>query len=254
MSTDKTEGISADAVHAAATPVLAVVLGRGGAGKSTGLEEIYWRARDQGREVIIADGDARSATLRNRFPYVTSPSSEELPDIKEWLDGEFNRMARERKSVVLDLGGGDRVLQEYGRSLRLVEFCRRRGVEPVAIYFLGPDAEDLRHVVSLWDAEHFRPKRALLVLNEGVIRQGKTTKGAFEPTMNDPDLLRMVEGGAVPVLMRRLDCMDAARAYEGGFYAAAARMDDWVKAFQIEEWLAHLRSERAKHSVETWLP
>ena len=68
---------------------------------------------------------------------------------------------------MLDLGGGDRVLQEHGRDLRLVEFCARRGIEPLALYFLGSEDEDLRHVLSIWEAGYFRPRRTLLVLNEG---------------------------------------------------------------------------------------
>ncbi|MFC7694397.1 hypothetical protein ACFQY5_37520 [Paeniroseomonas aquatica] len=56
-----------------------------------------------------------------------SPPTEELPDVKTWLSQVLNRMVKERRSAVLDLGGGDRVLQEYGRDLRLVEFCARRG-------------------------------------------------------------------------------------------------------------------------------
>ena len=39
--------------------VLAVGLGRGFGGKSTGLSELVWRAQNQGRDVIVADGDAR---------------------------------------------------------------------------------------------------------------------------------------------------------------------------------------------------
>ena len=96
----------------APVPVLAVGLGRGFGGKSTGLSELVWRARDQGRDVIVADGDTRSRTLAGLFPEATSPATDELPDVKEWLSGILNRMVEERRSAVLDLGGGDRVLLE----------------------------------------------------------------------------------------------------------------------------------------------
>src|SRR4051794_19401574 len=124
---------------AAPSPALVVGLGRGFGGKSTGLAELVWRARSQGRDVIVADGDARSRTLAGLFPEeATTPRTEELSDVKAWLTWVLNRMVREKRSAVLDLGGGDRVLQEYGRELRLVEFCARRGIEPLALYFLGP--------------------------------------------------------------------------------------------------------------------
>lgn len=106
--------------------ILAVGLGRGFGGKSTILAEMVWRARAQGRDPIVADGDARSKTLAGIFPEATTPETEELPDLKAWLTGVLNTIIREGRSAVLDLGGGDRVLLEYGRDLRLVEFCATR--------------------------------------------------------------------------------------------------------------------------------
>ena len=117
--------------------------------------------------MIIADGDPQSRTLAGIFPKAMQPSTEELPDVRAWLTGVLNRMVKERRSAVLDLSGGDRVLQEYGRDFRLVEFCARWGIEPLALYSLGPEDEDLRHVLSIWEAGYFRPRRTLLVLNKG---------------------------------------------------------------------------------------
>ncbi len=238
--------------------VLAVGLGRGFGGKSTGLAELVWRARNAGREVIIADGDPRSRTLSGMFEGATSPPTEELPDVKDWLTGLLNRMVKERRSAVLDLGGGDRVLQEYGRDLRLVEFCARRGIEPLALYFLGPEEEDLRHVLSIWDAGYFRPKRTILVLNEGVIREGRTASGAFERTHRHPGFERMVAEGAVSVLMQRLACMDLLRQRGLGLYAAAAGDGadplDPVEQFMVEDWLAGLEERRAEAGAAAWLP
>lgn len=248
-----------DAVTAASVetaPVLAVGLGRGFGGKSTGLSELVWRARNQGREVIVADGDARSRTLSGTFRDAMLPPTEELPDLKAWLSQVLNRMVKERRSAVLDLGGGDRVLQEYGRDLRLVEFCGRRGIEPLALYFLGPEDEDLKHVLSIWEAGYFRPKRVLLVLNEGVIREGKTMAGAFERTMNHPGFAWMVESGAVPILMTRLACMDQVKGIGVGIYEAAAGEGglDPVEQFMVEDWLADLETKRREAGAAEWLP
>lgn len=243
---------------ALAEVVLAVGLGRGFGGKSTGLAELVWRARNGGREVIVADGDPRSRTLAGIFPEAMQPPTEELPDVKAWLTGMLNRMVKERRSAVLDLGGGDRVLQEYGRDLRLVEFCARRGIEPLALYFLGPEDEDLRHVLSIWEAGYFRPRRTLLVLNEGVIREGRTVAGAFGRTLDDPGFRRMVEEGAVPLLMQRLACMDVVRRGGLGLYEAAAGDGntplDPVEQFMVEDWLADLERRRAEAGAAAWLP
>ena len=244
---------------ASPAPVLAVGLGRGFAGKSTGLGELVWRARSEGRPVIVADGDARSRTLASMFPgEATAPPTEEPADIKAWLSQVLNRMVKEGCSAVLDLGGGDRVLLEYGRDLELVPFCERRGIAPVGLFFLGPEAEDLRHVAAVWDAGYFRPARSLLILNEGVIREGRSVGGAFDRTMGHPDFERLVKDGAKPILVRRLAAMDQVKALGVGFYAAASGEGDAVldpvEAFMVESWLDDLNAKRERAGAAAWLP
>ena len=135
-------------------------------------------------------------------------------------------------------------------------FLTGRGL---ALYFLGPEDEDLKHVLSIWEAGYFRPKRTFLVLNEGVIREGKTMAGAFEPTLSHPGLAKMVEGGAVPVMMRRLACMDLVRKSGLGFYSAASgekgatgKPLDPTYAFMVKKWLRDLEGERVAQAG--WLP
>jgi len=77
-------------------------------------------------------------------------------------------------------------------------------------------------VLSIWEAGYFRPKRTFLVMNEGVIREGRTTAGAFDRTPSDPGVAGMIAAGAVPVMMKRLACMDLVRKSGLGFYGAAA--------------------------------
>ncbi|NOG73513.1 hypothetical protein [Roseicella sp. DB1501] len=255
MPRDKNEDVPLLDAPAETAPVLMVGLGRGGSGKSLLLAEAVWRAHNQGRPVIVADGDARSKTLLGLFPDALTPVSEELPDVKAFLSSLLNRMAKERRSAVLDLGGGDRSLLEYGRDLRLVEFCARRGIEPLGLYVLGPEDEDLSHVVSIFEAGYFRPRRTLLVLNEGVIRTGRTVAGAFERTMSSPGFARLIEAGAVPLLLTRLACMDDARRMPGGFYeAAGGDALDPVEGFMLEDWLADLERKRREAGAAGWLP
>src|SRR6266404_2705599 len=76
--------------------------------------------------------DLRSRTLSLLYPpsdekgnpipdAASAPPTDELPDIKAWLSSEFDSMVTEGVSRVLDLSGGDRVLQEYVRDLVLRE-------------------------------------------------------------------------------------------------------------------------------------
>ena len=239
-------------------PVLAVGFGRGFGGKSTLLTEIAQRAVNQGRGVIVADFDARSKTLADLFPDAMVPPTEELPDVKAAFSKLLNRMTKEKMSAVVDFGGGDRFMLEYGRDLMLVEFCARRGIKPVAIYVLGPEVEDLRHCLSIYEAGYFRPEQTILVLNEGVIREGKTVVGAFEQTTKHPGFQKMLADGAKPMLMTRLPCMDLVKGGRQNFYDAAAGLGDEpldpVEQFMTESWLEDLEAKRQKLGVADWLP
>jgi len=242
----------------ASAPVLAVGLGRGSSGKSTGLSEVIWRARDQGRRVIVADGDMRSKTLSGLFPDATRPETEEMVDIKAWFNQLLNQMTREKTSCVIDLGGGDRALRDYGRDLRLVEFCRRRGIEPVALYFLGSEPEDLSHIVSIWDGGYFKPTRNLLVMNEGTLKGDTNPLKAFERTMSHPDFQRIVSEGAKPIMMLRLACMNLLKSKGTSFYAAASGDGesplDPVEEFMVSDWLEDLEQKRWEVGAAAWLP
>ena len=244
------------AVNSEAAPVLVVGLGRGGAGKSVGLAEYAWRAQDQGREVIVADGDARSQTLSGLFPDAMRPLSEEIPDQKEFITKLLDRIVTERKSAVLDLGGGDRTLIEFGRDLMLVEFCESMGVRAVGAYFLGPDPEDLAHVWTLWKAEVFRPKTSILIFNAGVIRSGRTILGAFDKTMASDEVRQMTAEGAVPFFMRPLAVMEAAKANGAGFYAAAAGKGGLGPTHQhmVKQWLKGAEDDRVKLGLVEAMP
>ena len=243
-------------IDAETSPVLAVGLGRGGGGKSTALAEMVWRAKAQGRPVIVADGDARSKTLSGLFPDAMTPQSEEMPDIKTYLTSLLNRIAKDRVSAVLDLGGGDRALLEFGRELRLVEFCARRGIEPLAVYCMGPEEEDLSHISTIFDGGYFQPKRMVLLLNEGVIRSGQHVSGAFEKTVGDPRFAKIVQAGAKPILLTRLACMNLVKGSAIGFHGAAegkAGLDP-VEEFMVADWVEDLEAKRAKSGVLEWMP
>src|SRR6516165_5541402 len=122
-----------------AAPRLLIRAGRGRTGGSTGLDLAIQRARHQGRRVKPLDGDLRSRTLSALYPATdeagrpipdgaSAPATDELPDIKAWLSAELDEMVVTRVSRVLDLSGGDRVMQEYARDLELMAFCRDFGI------------------------------------------------------------------------------------------------------------------------------
>lgn len=180
-----------------AKPVLAIRRGRGRLGGSLFLDLLIQRARHAGRRVQPLDGDLRSRTLATLYPAVdarnqpvqdgvSSPVSEELPDMKAWMLEQLDDMAESRVSRALDLGGGERVIPEFVRDLSLTTYCRELGITLLLIYMLGPDVEDFRHVTELVRSGDMQAERTLLVMNEGVIRQGQTATGAFDIILDHP--------------------------------------------------------------------
>jgi hypothetical protein len=244
-------------------PVLVVAFGRGNVGKSLTLAEMAWRAGNFGRDVLVADFDPNSKTLRTLFPDAIRPDSVELPDVKAAFAALLNRVAA-GESAVVDFGGGDDFMREYAKELEIVEFADMAGFDVVAVYVLSPDRENLEHCLSVFESGHFLPKKAFALLNEGVILGGKTVLGAFEPTMKDPRFRKMVDAGVRPMLMPRMPCIDLlkTRVELAGdptlmnFYRAAAGDAglDLVERFQAAKWLKIMKERRTTIGVEEWLP
>jgi hypothetical protein len=266
----KAEAEPAGEVHT--SPRLLIRAGRGRTGGSTGLDLAVQRARHQGRRVKPLDGDLRSRTLSAQYPAdddkgrpirdgASSPKTDELPDIKEWLSAELDSMVEERVSRVLDLSGGDRVMQEYVRDLALMEFCRDYGIDAAVAVYLGPDMEDFRHATQLLVSGEFKCDRTLLVLNEGVIRQGQTTAGAFDPIVEHRDFQELIGGGARLMFMRRLTCMSALKERGLRFYEVLDRRPGGTGAkisptlaHMTKTWLENFERELEKFGVAEWLP
>src|ERR1700737_4318892 len=109
-------------------PVLLIRFGRGRVGGSTILDMSVQRSRAAGRPVVILDGDLRNGTLSNLYPPGTEgvtmrPKSDDLVDMKDSLTAATAEAVARSASLVVDFGGGDRVMLEYGRELSLVEMC-----------------------------------------------------------------------------------------------------------------------------------
>ena len=176
-------------------------------------------------------------------------------------DGSIEQAISLRSSIVIDLGGGDHVLQEYGYDLRLAEFCTALGAHPLGAFMCGPQIDDFEHVLVIWRAGYFRPERSLLVLNEYLMTQGKTPQGAFAKIMDHPGFTEMTEGGITPIFFPRLPCMEEMRAAGLGYSEAAAgktsatgQLLGPVRQFMVKQWLEKIRNEFARTGASEWLP
>ena len=245
--------------------------GRGRLGGSTFLDLVLQRAREAGRRVRPLDGDLKSRTLGTLYPArgehgeaipdgASAPTSDEIADLKAWINAELDRMIEDRVSRVLDLSGGDRVMQEVVRDLQLSAFCQEWGIGLTNVVLFGPDIEDFKHAMERFHSEASRG-RVIFVMNGGVIRQGQTTEGAFDAITQHPDFLAAVRQGAEALFFQRLTCMSSLRERGLSFYDAAAGRPDRhgnkaspTLQHMTKSWLARFDQDVAVLGLEEWLP
>jgi hypothetical protein len=244
-------------------PVLAIRLGRGRTGGTTFLDFLIQRARRQGREVRIADGDPNNATLSEYYPPsepdgAIRPRIGDIGDVAEWVTEVTSQMAMDRCSMVLDMGGGDRVLEAHAKDMDLREFCEASEVAPLAIYSIGPDVADFDHAMTIYDKGYFRSERAILVMNESLVQGGKTAGGAFDFVVRDERYAKIGQH-VRPVVMPKLACMQAMRQEGLTFHDAAegksgrsGRPMSLGHQFIVKTWIN--RMERNLSEVQDWLP
>lgn len=246
-------------------PVLVVRHGRGRTGGSTFLDFLIQRARRAGREVIIGDGDKGNPTLAAFYPPeeeggARQPISADIADVSEWVTTLSGEMALRKASLVLDLGGGDRVLAEHARDMNLPEFCEDVGAAALGVFMIGPDRDDFEHVLSIFRAGYFRAARSILVLNYNLVKAGKNAVSAFEWLERHPGYEEMLKTG-VMISMEKLACMEVMRAeglslneaIEGGRGKSGGPFDP-ARAYQVKVWMNKMEKQFRTYGIEEWLP
>lgn len=242
-----------------------VYVARGGRGRNGGTSVLLLfgqRAMAQGRKVKFLDGDLKSSTLSTFYPKACSvPPSLDGADFLNWVLEDLDDMAEDRISRELDVSGGSSSVEEVLRDLDLPAFCESKGFGFSWLCSLGPDAEDFRHVRTAVDAGHMEPRHMLLVLNEGVIRQGQNPGVAFEPVVAHADFRAMVDGGATPLYLRRLPVMDKLRKDKVDFYRLAQGLPGEggarpraTASFMLQRWTDEFEAEVTKLGAALRLP
>ncbi|VFU17586.1 hypothetical protein [Methylocella tundrae] len=246
-------------------PVLVVRHGRGRTGGSTFLDFLIQRARRAGREVIIGDGDKGNPTLAAFYPAeeqdgARQPISADIADVSEWVTTLSGEMALRKASLVLDLGGGDRVLAEHARDMNLPEFCEDVGATALGVFMIGPDKDDFEHVLSIFRAGYFRAEHSILVLNYNLVKAGKNAVSAFEWLESHSGYSEMLKRGSV-IRMEKLACMEVMRA-EGlslneaieGRRGKSGVPFDPARAYQVKVWMNKMEKQFRTYGIEDWLP
>ena len=246
--------------------VIAMRHGRGRGGGSTFLDLLIQLARTEGRKVMVGDGDRRNPTLAGYYPPgadggATQPPTDEMADVKDWLTNTVGEALNLGSSLVIDLGGGDRVMQEYGHDLALVDFCEECGANPLGLFICGPEPDDFEHILGIWRAGYFRPKRSIVVMNEHLVPAGRTPHGAFDEVMGSSGFKEMLGQGARPMFLPRLPSMKEMRAAGLSFPDAASGKPgksgkplDPIRQFMVKQWVGKVIKEFERIKVAGWLP
>lgn len=217
---------------ALAPPIFLVGLGPQNSGKSTLLRAIIYRAREQGRDPLICDGDRNDAYLTGMFSLpsddgamqgVSRPRYGDDATVIEWLDNEVSAMDQTRRSICLDMGGGDLVLPTYARDRELVPMLIGAGIRPVALHMVLPNPSDLTVLEQMEGGDLFAPADTVLALNAGPLADTRPADVIFRHVRQTEVYRRALSRGAREILMPTLTCMSEIDAKGLTFAQAASR-------------------------------
>ena len=233
-------------------PKLVVAYGRGGAGKSTGLRFLIERAKDAGRDLVIADADPR-ATLGSYYGNILKPTHSEEVVVTDWLDSLVNHQAEMPMTVVLDRNGGDQVFGRFASSLGLTDLLASVSIMPVALHFLGTDQDDVADLQRAEASGDFCPEATVLILNAGTIKDSRPAEVAFAGVREHPAFRAALARGAREIVFPKLPCMAAVNALRGPF--AQAETDKRLGITDRQRVAMWRRAvEEALSPVAAWLP
>lgn len=243
-----------------APPVLALLFGRGGRGKTALARFLIERAHLHGRAVVVGDADRNNRTLSTYYEGVLSPPSVDDRDVLGWLEQLIDAQIAGRFSAILDFGGGDLVLKRAAREWQLPRILAENGVCLLAIHLLGADPEDLSILAELERDGLIAPERTALILNEALVPPHLSTATAFEESVRTQPVLRAaLERGAQLLVMPRLAPMGEIERRRIGFAAAAEGQTGRdlpplgpVRSHLTRMWLEQM--EAVVTPIAGWLP
>jgi hypothetical protein len=204
-------------------PVLILALGRGRVGKTVFLSTVaqYYRAAGATcLQIWNIDHHNQSESLNQIFSDVRRPEFTGDQETLEWLEARITEQSQQQFDVVLDVGGNDTKIKRLAQDVNLDRLLDRRGIRPVAVHVLGPDAADLDYLRQISTDNLFMPAATLLVLNSG-LTQGRSVSAAFDQIIKDPAVLDAGRRGAKIVKMPELTCMRGVIVRHLTFRAAA---------------------------------
>ena len=235
---------------------LIVKAGRGNLGGSTFLTVICEIAAGASRKLLMADGDMRNPGISASPLYarygLPRPASEDEHEISEWFSMVFSAATEQRLPLVLDIGGGDRTMEQWAAEVDLVAFAQSAGLEVCGLFFCGGDADDLAYINQLWKTGKFRPTKGAVVFNAMAVPSGAAGNTILRSRAKDPLLEPLFAAGIETLEFPKLGCMSAVKDMGLSYHDAAAgkpgksgKPIDPVKRFTVSRWL-----KNTQHNIE----
>jgi hypothetical protein len=257
------EPIATSAVNLSDKPKIWFEVGSGGSGKTVFARAIAGRMYEGGRSAEIAALDPTNRSLATWFDNVWTPESRDGADKALWLRDFLDFVTSEKRSAILDFGGGDSSL---ARVLEIEPDLHKRlaaeGVAPVACYLLTPRVDDLAILKSLEDAG-FQPEATVLLLNEGRKDSTMSAEAAFGPVIEHSAFKAATARGAAALWLPALEAdvaLEIEQKHLSFGQAANGKVPEGATFYPIGglrrsmvgRWLG--RVEQALSPIRTWLP
>jgi len=225
-------------------PVIFTVIGRQRTGKTTLLNALAETVHRQGGTPEIWNTDLlnRSHSINQFHAETRSPSEADLTSQRKWLEHRIMEMVEHRRDVVLDIGGGWTAFHELINGTPLVAALEEEGIRLIVVYMMGTERADADYLEDLQTKKGFRPRRSVIVLNEGLIPAGASLQGAFSGLTRSAPVMRAIGNGAKVVTMPALEGMaeltDRSLSFEA--FIGRAQVDGFPKTSMFDR----LRADR----------
>lgn len=195
----------------ASMPVTAIVCGRGRVGKTVVANTIIQFCRRRGARLEVWNSDQQNQTHSLSLFHADAlrPATDDPEEKRLWLERNLARQIEARFDVVFDMAGGDPMIRQLARDVRLVKAMERRGTRAVAWHVLGPEPADLDYLKLSMEGGFFMPAATLLVVNAGLVTSGRSAASAFAEACEHKVVLDALGQGAQLVWFPRLICMAA---------------------------------------------
>lgn len=184
-------------------PRLIFVAGLGRAGKTTLCR--WMGERTTAREnAILASVDPVNRELGLFFPDTFRPETREPAGIARWLENFVLGAVADKKTVIIDLGGGDASFSKlFAETPAMAEQIEAAGVSLVSLYVLSGRSIELT-VLNDMERHRFQPAATAVILNHTELVPGQTAQEAFRRTTSHPAYKAIIGRGAVPIWMPHL--------------------------------------------------